>query len=199
VEADLDLYSRHQLAGRLAAIKQSAQTTGLRAQAGRGPGAGRVVLYVHLADLALISGEGIVRVEDHGPLLVGQLKELLGHDQVTIKPVIDLNRQINVNAYEIPTRIRERVRLAQPVDTFPYGTAETTSRTDLDHIQPYDPHGPPGQTSATSLTPATRFHHRVKTHGRWHSERTPEGALQWTTPNGFRFRVDHTGTHRITD
>ena len=197
-DVGIDLFSRQHLASRLAAIRQSAGT-GTTSIGPGGRGSGRVVLYVHLTDQALISGDGILRVEDHGPLLAGQLKELLGHDQVVLKPVIDLNQPIHVNAYEIPTRIRERVRLAQPVDTFPYGTAETTPRTDLDHIQPYDPHGPPGQTNTTSLTPATRFHHRVKTHGRWRLERTPEGALQWTTPNGFRFRVDHSGTHRIRD
>jgi hypothetical protein len=157
------------------------------------------VLYVHITDETLLTGEGIVRVEDHGAFIAAQLKELLGHDQVVLKPVIDLNEHIDVNAYEIPTRIRERVRLAQPVERFPYGTAETSPRTDLDHVQPYDPHGPPGQTSTTNLTPATRFHHRVKTHGRgWRVQPAGEGAQHWTTPNGFSFRVDHTGTHRLT-
>ncbi|MDX6283633.1 MAG: hypothetical protein QOH03_4704 [Kribbellaceae bacterium] len=157
------------------------------------------MLYVHVTDETLLSGEGIVRVEDHGAFIAAQLKELLGHSQVVLKPVIDLNERIDVNAYEIPARIRERVRLAQPTERFPYGTAETSPRTDLDHIQPYDPHGPPGQTSTTNLTPATRYHHRVKTHGRgWRARPADQGALHWTTPNGFTFQVDHTGTHRLT-
>jgi hypothetical protein len=188
-----DVYSRHQLVPSLAAIKQSAYSSGLGSQA-TSSRPGHVILYVHLTDQTLLSGEGIVRVENHGPLLAAQLTELLGHDQVIVKPVIDLNDNIDVNAYEIPARIRERVRLAHPVDRFPYGTAQTTTRTDLDHIQPYEPHGPPGQTSTTNLTPTTRFHHRVKTHGRWQVEHTAKGALQWTTPNGFTFRVDQTGT-----
>jgi hypothetical protein len=173
-KAAIDPYSRHQLAGKLAEIKKAA---------GAG-GTGRprcVVLYAHLTDETLLTGEGLVRIENHGVLLATQLKELLGHDQVVLKPVIDLNQHIDVNAYEIPTRIRERVKLAQPVERFPYGTAETTPRTDLDHVQPYDIHGPPGQT-----------------HGRWKAQPSKEGALHWTTPNGFTFRVDHTGTHRLT-
>ena len=189
--AVIDPYSRHQLAGKLAGLKKAANGTGI----GR---AERVILYAHLTDHTLLTGDGIVRVVDHGSILATQLKELLGHDQVILKPVIDLNHHIDANAYEIPTRIRERIGLAQPVERFPYGTAETTTHTDLDHIKPYDPHGPPGQTSTTNLTPATRFHHRVKTHGRWKHQQPDEGAQQWTTPNGFTFRVDHTGTHRLT-
>ncbi|NEA30929.1 HNH endonuclease signature motif containing protein [Streptomyces sp. SID13031] len=193
-KAAIDPFSRHQLAGKLAAIKKAAAVaaTGISR-------ADRVVLYVHLTDQALLSGEGVVRVENHGSMLAAQLKELLGHDRVILKPVIDLNQHVDVNAYEIPTRIRERVGLTQPVERFPYSTAETTARSDLDHIKPYDPHGPPGQTSTSNLTPATRFHHRVKTHGRWKVQRSGEGALQWTTPNGFTFRVDHLGTHRLTE
>ncbi|GAA3564284.1 HNH endonuclease signature motif containing protein [Kribbella ginsengisoli] len=191
--AAIDPYSRHQLASKLATIKNAAGSTW--------PGAvrpGRIVLYAHITDQALLTGDGLIRIEDHGSLLAAQLKELLGHRQVILKPVIDLNQHLDVNAYEIPTRIRERVKLAQPAERFPYGTTETTPHTDLDHIQPYDPHGPPGQTSTANLTPATRYHHRVKTHGHWTVHHTNNGALHWTTPNGYTFHVDHTGTHRLT-
>jgi hypothetical protein len=194
---EIDPFSRQALTQRLAEIKQTAYTTGL----GHGPGngRGRVVIYVHLTDQTLQTGQGVVRVEGHGPLLADQLHELLGHDQVIVKPVIDLNDHVSVNAYEIPTRIRERVKLTHPAEPFPYSTTETTVHTDLDHIQPYDPNGPPGQTSTTTLAPAARFHHRLKTHGDWQVQRLDDGALEWTTPNGYKFRVDHTGTHRIME
>lgn len=97
-----------------------------------------------------------------------------------------------------PIRIRERVKLTHPVEGFPYGTTETTMHTDLDHIVPYDPTGPPEQTSTENLSPASRFHHRLKTHARWHAETLDDGALLWTSPNGYQFRVDHTGTHPVT-
>jgi hypothetical protein len=114
-----------------------------------------------------------------------------------VKPVIDLNEGVSVDCYEIPARIRERVKLMDPVDQFPYGTAETTLGTDLDHIEPYDTAGPPGQTSTENLAPESRLHHRVKTHGRWRLQRLPGRAREWTSPHGFRWRVDRTGTHRI--
>ena len=72
-----------------------------------------------------------------------------------------------------------------------------SSTTDLDHLQPYDPLGPPHQTNTQNLAPLGRFGHRVKTHGRgWTVQRLDPRTLEWTTPHGFTFHVDPTGTHR---
>ncbi|TWD74970.1 hypothetical protein FB561_6405 [Kribbella amoyensis] len=156
----------------------------------------RTTIYVHLTDHTLVTGHGVARVEGCGPLLAAQLTELIGHRPYSIRPVIDLNDTISVDAYEIPRRLREQLKLIHPIEQFPYGTTETTLATDLDHIQPYDPHGPPGQTGTTKLIPLRRYSHRVKTHGHWNVNRTTDGTLEWTSPHGFTFHVDHTGTHR---
>ncbi len=182
------------LAGRLAAIKREAHQNGLGAGSGR---RARHTLYVHLTDRTLATGNGVLRVEELGPLLAGQLGELLGHDQIVVKPVIDLQDEINVHSYEIPDRLRERVRLRHPVDMFPYSGAEATGRMDQDHISPYDRTGPPGQTTDDNLIPLGRLHHRAKTFGGWRSRRLPSGAVAWTSPHGFRFVVDHIGTHPV--
>ena len=191
----MDGFSRRRLAGKLAKIKQTADTTGLGAGSRRGPG--KVIAYVHLTDTTLATGQGVLRVEQHGPIVASQLSELLGHDQIIVKPVIDLNNRISVDAYEIPDRIRERVKLIHPVEQFVYGTAETTMRTDLDHTAAYDPTGPPDQTSTWRLAPLARFSHRVKTHGGWTVRRLDDGALEWISPHRYTFRVDHTGTHPL--
>jgi hypothetical protein len=193
----MDAFSRRALAGRLAAIKQAAYSTGLGAGTSRS--VGKVVLYAHLTDTTLATGDGIVRVEGIGPHLASQLTELLGHNNVILKPVIDLNDKLSVDAYEIPDRIREHVKLTHPVEQFPFGTATTTMSTDLDHVDAYDNTGPPGQTSTTNLRPLRRYSHRIKTHGGWIVRRLPDGALEWTTLHGFTVRVDHTGTHPATD
>jgi hypothetical protein len=260
------------LAARLAAIKRDAYCRGLgagTASGGRPLQRNRHTLYVHLTDKTLAAGTGVVRAEDLGPLLATQLTELLGHDQIVVKPVIDLHDQISVHSYEIPTRIRERVRLRHPVDMFPHSGAEATTRMDQDHITPYHepasnnharrynhaassahatpfdhaaplqrarrqssmapdappvasapsrppgrttPHGrtrppgrsgavdrigPPGQTSVDNLIPQGRLHHRAKTFGGWKNRRLPTGGIEWTSPHGFRFLVDHTGTHPL--
>jgi hypothetical protein len=192
----MDAAARHDLAAKLAAIKHAADTTGTSS----GSRPGRTKLYVHLTDEALLAGGGVTRVEGFGPVLAVRLAELLGHDRIVIQPVIDLNDDhVNVNAYEIPRRIRERVKLTYPVEQFPYGTGETTDHTDLDHVVPFDPTGPPGQTSTANLRPLRRFSHRVKTHAGWKVQPTNDHALEWTTPHGYKFRVDTTGTHPITD
>jgi hypothetical protein len=80
---------------------------------------------------------------------------------------------------------------------FPYSGAEATTRMDQDHITPYDRAGPPGQTTTDNLIPLGRLHHRVKTFGGWRSRRLPSGSVDWTSPHGFRFVVDHLGTHQL--
>jgi hypothetical protein len=132
-------------------------------------------------------------------VFAAKLAELLGHDEVIVQPVIDLNDHVSVDAYEIPDRIRERIKLTYPVEQFPYGTTETTTSTDLDHVIAYDPTGPPGQTSTRNLRPQGRLSHRIKTLGGWKVRALDDHALEWTTKHGLKFRVDHTGTHPITE
>ncbi len=159
-----------------------------------------VTLYVHLTDQALVTGQGVARVEGIGPVTVDRVRSWLGHANVVVKPVIDLNNQVSVDAYEIPDRIREAVHLAIPVDCFPYATS--TRRTgDIDHTIPFvqpDEGGPPGQTGVGKLGPITRFHHRVKTHGDWQVAQPFTGVFVWRTPHGRYYLVDHTGTHQAT-
>jgi hypothetical protein len=208
----LDAAAQRALHARLAQIKHDAYTnptTPIGADHAAGgtrtarTGGGRLrpgqtEIYVHLTDHTLATGTGVLRVEGLGPLLADQLAELVGHGPYTVKPVIDLHDAVSVDAYEIPDRIRERVKLTHPVELFPYGSQETRRTMDLDHLQPYDPAGPPGQTSTDNLAPLGRFGHRVKTHAHgWTVRRLDPKTLEWTTPHGFTFHVDPTGTHRV--
>lgn len=184
----MDWAARSELNRKLNAIRQVAHT-GRRSR--------QTVLYAHITDETLLAGGGVARVEGFGPVLAAKLEELLGHDQVIVQPVIDLNIGDSVDAYEIPRRIREHVKLTYPVEQFPYGSAATTNNLDLDHITPFSATGPPGQTSTTNLIPLRRFSHRVKTHGRWKVQRIDDHTVEWTTRHGFKFRVDRTGTHPV--
>jgi hypothetical protein len=189
----VDAAARRELAGKLAAIQEDAYREGI----GTGSRPARTTVYVHITDQTLLGDDGVARVEGFGPALVTRLSELLGHDHITIKPVIDLNETISVDAYEIPHRIRERIKLKHPIEQFPYGTAETGINTDLDHIDPYRKDGPPGQTSTSNLAPAGRLSHRIKTFGGWNVTRLDSDTLEWTTRYGFRLRVTHRGTYLI--
>jgi len=43
----------------------------------------------------------------------------------------------------------------------------------------------------------SRFQHRLKTFGGWLPVRLADGGIEWTSPRGNRYRVDHTGTHYL--
>ncbi|GAA1704681.1 hypothetical protein GCM10009745_60190 [Kribbella yunnanensis] len=201
----MDAAAQRALASRLAQIKHDAyarlasiQPPDTPTRPGTPARPGKTEIYVHLTDHTLASGDGVLRAEEIGPLLATQLSELIGYSPYTVKPVIDLNHAVSVNCYEATERIRERVKLTHPVELFPYGTRETNHSIDLDHLEPYDPLGPPGQTCTTNLAPLGRYAHRVKTHARgWNVRRINPTTLEWTTPHGFVFHVNPTGTHRV--
>jgi hypothetical protein len=83
-----------------------------------------------------------------------------------MKPVINLAAgHTAVDAYEIPSSLREQILLRNPADVFPYAAAVSRS-IDIDHTIPYlspDKGGPPRQTRIGNLGPHTRYHHRIKT------------------------------------
>ena len=60
----------------------------------RDPRRGKAVVYVHTTpeQLAAVTGADVARVEDIGPATCAMLANILGHDHITLKPVIDLNR-----------------------------------------------------------------------------------------------------------
>jgi hypothetical protein len=68
-------------------------------------------LYVHLTDAALTTGRGVARLEGVGPITLDQVREFLGHGNLTVTPVVDLNDGAAVDCYEIPARIHQIVKL----------------------------------------------------------------------------------------
>jgi hypothetical protein len=153
----------------------------------------KAVAYLHLTPATLLGG-GVARAEELGALTRQQLIDLLGHHQVSLRPVIDLNAGMAADCYEVPAAIDERLQLSKPADVFPF--ASSTSRSlDRDHTVPYDDSGPPGQTAETNLGKLTRHHHRIKTHGGWKVEQR-DSRFTWTTPHGRVLVTDRNGTHR---
>ena len=150
---------------------------------------------------ALTAGTGIARVENVGPIMLGQLHILLGNRcSISLKPVIDLPAEhISVDCYEIPAQLREQLLLRYPADVFPYAAAVSRS-IDIDHTIPYlspDRGGPPGQTRIGNLGPHVRRHHNVKTHGRWQVRQPEPGTWLWRSPSRRIYLVNATGTHPV--
>ena len=97
-------------------------------------------------------------------VLLGQVKGWCADSRtkVTIKPVIDLNADLNADlstsAYDVPDRIREQVALRDRTCVFPWCT-RPARRCDIDHIEPFDHHAAaegrpqPGPTQSARISP----------------------------------------------
>ena len=156
----------------------------------------KVVLNVHVTDTTLAGRNPVGRWEEgRSPVSTAQIREWLRarHTTVIVRPVIDLADHLPVTAYEIPDRHKTRVILRDHTCRFPHCTRPAT-RCDIDHARP---HGEGGPTCPCNLVPLCRRHHRAKTHSTWRYETPMPATYVWTSPNGYRFRVDHRGTHPV--
>jgi hypothetical protein len=158
----------------------------------------RVVLHLHLSDAALRAGHGLVRPEHGEALALTQLKDWLTDTgcTITVQTIWHPAEEAAVDAYEIPHRIRDAVRIRNIADVFPYGSC-TTATMDLDHTKPYLPMnrgGPPGQTSLENLGPMTRHHHRAVTHGHWQKRQPDPGTYLFRSPRRYIYLVTNQGT-----
>ena len=141
----------------------------------------------------------MVRAEGVGPIGVGQLREWLATDRVTVRPVLDPAGQPPVDGYEVRGDLREALQLLHPVETFPFGT-RSPRKADVDHVISYvdpDEGGPPGQTGLHNLGPLSRRHHRAKTFGGFTLHEPLPGMYLWRTPTGHWYQVDSQGTHAL--
>ncbi len=157
----------------------------------------KATVVLHLTDDHMVDDALAGRLENHGPLTRETWIELLGHDRITIRPVVDLNAIAPVDSYEIPDRIRDAVAWRTPVDAFPYGN-RLARGLDLDHTVPYAhaSGAPPGQTRIDNLAPLSRTAHRAKTAGRWKLIQYEGGWLEWTSPAGLHYATGPYGTLR---
>ena len=162
----------------------------------------KVTLHLHLAEETAEharqgNASGILRLAGDTPVTLRYLySQVVPYQRLRVSPVIDLAGQEPVDSYEIPARHRQAVRLRTPADCFPY-TANLAPG-DLDHTIPYRHDGTPGQSRMDNYSPLGRFHHRVKTHGRWQVRQPFDGIYLWRDPHGAYYLVDHTGTRRTS-
>jgi len=159
-------------------------------KAGSGGGLVRprqAVLHVHLADAAL--GRCATT---RSPISVDQAKGWCADPdtQVVIKPVLDLNDHIHVDAYEVPGRLADQTAERDGACVFPWCTRPAPG-CDKDHTVPYDQGGP---TCSCNIAPLCRGHHRAKTHDRWRYRFIRPGTYLWASPHGYWYYRDGLGT-----
>jgi hypothetical protein len=124
-----------------------------------------VQVLVHV--YAGLDTDGIARVEQAGALTEQWIgRHLAQAARVTVTPVLDIEGQAPVDAYEIPERHRQAVYLMTPADTFPYASGLDPDQ--VDHTIAYR-HGEEargaGQSRIGNYGPMRTFHHRIKTQG----------------------------------
>jgi hypothetical protein len=164
----------------------------------------QVVLYVHLSEAAVTPGADLVgefgRVENtRGPVHAEQIRQWCAHPdaQVTVKPVLDLNEHLDVEAYEVRGRLREQTLLTHPTCVFPWCTRPSRGLepgehdADCDHRVPY---AVVQHSCSCNLAPLCRRHHRAKTHAGWTYTALERGSYLWRSPHGYQFLRDHHGT-----
>ena len=157
----------------------------------------KAVAHVHLTEEALRTRSGVARVEDLGPQLVERLADLLGHADVRLQPVRDLNASLRINQYEHPESLKDHTWHLAGGDAFPFAPRANRAVVDHDHPTPYDKDGPPGQTGSHNSAPLRRTHHRWKTFGGYRCRQAGPGRYVWATPHGHYYLRDHTGTRRL--
>src|SRR3954463_1756746 len=158
----------------------------------------QVVLYVHISQAALTGSTGVdgcdlARVENtRGFVSADQVRGWCATPdaQVVVKPVIDLNGHLRVDAYEVPDRPKEPIVPRDGHCVFP-GCGRPARRADNDHV---DEHAGGGETDNRNLAPLCRGHHRHKTHGGWTYLMLQPGIYLWRSPLGQRALVTGAGT-----
>ena len=84
-----------------------------------------------------------------------------------------------------------------PADSFPHAN-QVTRRLDHDHVVPYAA-GIDGQTGDHNSQPLGRTGHRAKTFAGYRVRQLSPGSYVWRTPHHHYRRVDHQGTHVLTE
>lgn len=90
--------------------------------------------------------------------------------------------------YAPTPKIRSLVCAGEISCTFP-GCDRAVRDCDIDHTTPFDHDDPRrgGPTLRHNLKPLCRFHHRIKTFGRWRDMTDALGAITFESPTGHRF------------
>jgi hypothetical protein len=163
----------------------------------------QVVLYVHLAEAALRGQDPVARLERGQALVtVEHVRSWCGNPdtEVVVKPVVDLDTCAEADSDDVPDRIAERVALRDRTCVFPWCTrpARHCRPDDLhEHVCDCDhvvPRGRAGPTCTCNLAPLCRRHHRLKTHAPWRYLMVDPGTYLWTSPHGYQFLRDQSGT-----
>jgi hypothetical protein len=160
----------------------------------------QVVMHVHLSEAAVLADDPVAHLERGAALVTAdQVRSWCGRpdSQVVVKPVLDLGACLEADSDEVPDRIVEQVALRDRTCVFPWCTRPARRcrpddhSCDDDHVRP---RAGGGVTCSCNLAPLCRRHHRLKTHSPWRYLVLDPGTYLWTSPHGYQFLRDRSGT-----
>lgn len=108
-----------------------------------------------------------------------------GWRRLVVEPVTGALLDYGSVVYRPPKALRDYLVARDRRCRFP-GCRRRAEACDVDHSVPH-PHGPTASCNCACLC---RRHHRMKTHGGWHLELSPDGLCTWTSPTG-RVYIEH--------
>jgi hypothetical protein len=120
--------------------------------------------------------------------------------EVAVRPVIDLAECRWSDSDRVGPAIAEQVALRDRTCVFPWCMRPARGcrpddpdahPCDDDHVVPRSRGGP---TCSCNLAPLCRRHHRLKTHAPWSYLVVDPGTCLWTSPHGYQFLRDASGT-----
>jgi hypothetical protein len=168
----------------------------------------QVVLYVHLSAAALHGTDPVAWLERGNTLVSAeQVATWCGRPdtgRIIVKPVLDLDACAETAADHATAAIAEQVAVRDRTCVFPWCTRPARRchpdrpedhPCDCDHVHP---RGQGGPTCSCNLAALCRRHHRLKTHSPWTYLVLDPGRYLWTSPHGYQFLRDPTGTQDIS-
>src|SRR5690606_23297704 len=134
------------------------------------------VLHVHLD-----RGTGTWCEENAGVLTKEEAQRIVGHSDVTIRPVPDLAEELTYTGYVAPPRLKEQLALQNSgYCTFP-SCHRRARASDVDHQTPA---ASDGATRSGNTHRLCRKHHRAKDKGGWRVVEPVPGVWVWASPAG---------------
>jgi hypothetical protein len=163
----------------------------------------QVLLHVHLSEAALRGNDPVARLErGAGVVWAEQVRAWCASPdtEIVVKPVIDLAHCTWSASDRVQPAIAEQVALRDGTCVFPWCTRPArrchpddpdAHSCDGDHVVARDRGGP---TCSCNIAALCRRHHRLKTHSPWSYLVLDPGTYLWTSPHGYQFLRDDTGT-----
>ena len=132
-------------------------------------------------------------IEKLGAATLTKIRDWVGHHQVVIQPVLNMQRGDAVDVHDPPVWMREHVMLRDGHCIFP-GCPSTPEPATSTTPSPTTRTDHPAKPRPDNLACLCRRHHRAKTSGLWRYARTPDGSYVWHGPHGATYVVTSEGT-----